>query len=131
MTATGMAFRFATPALAGEQDGTSGFLARAADAGVPVPARLETGDLVVDIDRYTVTLGGRELDLSPRQAELLALFMAAPGRVWSRSQLHWVCWGDVSASRRVDVQLCRIRNKLGMDLFRNIRDRGWALRTPV
>ena len=33
-------------------------------------------------------------------------------------------------SRRVDVQLCRLRAKTGLDLFRNVRDRGWALR-PV
>ena len=130
MTASETAFRYLNPGI-GAPDATSGFLARAADAGVPLPARLESGDLVVDIDRYTVTLAGRELDVSPRQAELLALFMAAPGRVWSRSQLHWVCWGDVAPSRRVDVQLCRIRTKLGLDLFRNIRDRGWALRTPA
>jgi len=31
----------------------------------------------------------------------------------------------------VDVQLCRIRAKVGPGLFRNVRDRGWALRVPV
>jgi hypothetical protein len=41
-----------------------------------------------------------------------------------------VCWGDTSPSRRVDVQLCRLRARTGLDLFRNVRDRGWALR-PV
>jgi hypothetical protein len=30
----------------------------------------------------------------------------------------------------VDVQLCRLRARTGLDLFRNVRDRGWALR-PV
>ena len=68
------------------------------------------------------------LDLSARQVELLALFLAAPRKVWSRDQLHWVCWGDTARSRRVDVQLCRLRGKTGIDLFRNVRDRGWALR---
>lgn len=71
---------------------------------------------------------GVALDVSPRQVEILALFLAAPGRVWSREQLHWVCWQDTTASRRVDVQLCRIRAKAGGELFRNVRDRGWALR---
>jgi hypothetical protein len=28
------------------------------------------------------------------------------------------------------VQLCRLRTRTGLDLFRNVRDRGWALR-PV
>ena len=85
------------------------------------------GELALDTDAYAATMGGSVIDLSPRQVELLAVFLAAPGRVWSREQLHWICWGDTAASRRVDVQLCRIRTKVGVDLFRNIRDRGWTL----
>ena len=76
-----------------------------------------------------MTCDGEELSLSPRQVELLALFLAAPRKVWSREQLEWVCWGDTSGSRRVDVQLCRLRARVGIDLFRNVRDRGWSLRT--
>ena len=106
------------------------FLARAVDAGVRVRSPLTAGALTVDLDSYAVELDGVELDLSPRQVELLALFLSGPRKVWSREQLHWVCWGDTSPSRRVDVQLCRLRAKTGLDLFRNVRDRGWALR-PV
>ena len=112
--------------------GTRGdILGRAAEVGVHVVSPVTNGDLVVDLDAYTVTVGGQELRLSPRQVELLALFLAQPGRVWSREQLHWVCWGDTSPSRRVDVQLCRLRAKTGRDLFRNVRDRGWALRAAA
>ncbi|MDX6216542.1 MAG: two-component system, OmpR family, phosphate regulon response regulator PhoB [Frankiales bacterium] len=104
------------------------FAGRAADAGVSLTGPLQTGGLAVDLAGYVVTLDGEELDLSPRQVELLGLFLAAPRKVWSRDQLHWVCWGDTAPSRRVDVQLCRLRAKTGLDLFRNVRDRGWALR---
>jgi DNA-binding response OmpR family regulator len=106
------------------------FLGRAAEAGVTIDSPLVSGSLLVDLTGYCVTLDGVLLDLSPRQVELLALFLAGPGRVWSREQLHWICWGDTSPSRRVDVQLCRLRARTGLDLFRNVRDRGWALR-PV
>jgi DNA-binding response OmpR family regulator len=108
----------------------SGFVGRATGAGVDLSGPLVSGPLVVDLAGYTVTRDGEDLAVSPRQVELLALFVAAPRRVWSRTQLHWVCWGDTSASRRVDVQLCRLRSRTGLDLFRNVRDRGWALR-PV
>ena len=108
--------------------GAGDFLSRAADAGIEVTSPLGTGGLFVDLPSYAVTLDGEELDLSPRQVELLALFLSGPRKVWSREQLHWVCWGDISPSRRVDVQLCRLRAKTGLDLFRNVRDRGWALR---
>jgi DNA-binding response OmpR family regulator len=106
------------------------FPSRAREAGVDVSRPVRTGDLVVDLSGYAVRHGDRDLELSPRQVELLALFLAAPRRVWSRDQLHWLCWGDTTPSRRVDVQLCRLRAKTGLDLFRNVRDRGWALR-PV
>ena len=104
------------------------FTTRATDAGVNLTGQLTLGPLVVELASYVVTLDGEELDLSPRQVELLALFLGAPRKVWSRDQLHWICWGDTAPSRRVDVQLCRLRAKTGMDLFRNVRDRGWALR---
>ena len=104
------------------------FPGRAQEAGVPLDGPLVSGALVVDLAGYVVTLDGEVLDVSPRQVELLALFLAAPRKVWSRDQLHWVCWGDTAPSRRVDVQLCRLRAKTGLDLFRNVRDRGWALR---
>ena len=94
------------------------------DRGLRELRRVARGPVVI------LTFDGDELDLSPRQVELLALFLVGPRTVWSREQLHWVCWGDTSPSRRVDVQLCRLRAKTGRDLFRNVRDRGWALR-PV
>lgn len=104
------------------------FLRRARQAGAGVLPRQVRGELSVDLDSYEVLVGGERRELSPRQVEILALFVAEPHRVWSREQLDEVCWGNGSLSRRVDVQLCRIRNRLGLDLFRNIRDRGWALR---
>jgi DNA-binding response OmpR family regulator len=108
--------------------GPTDFAGRAAGAGVELTGPVSVGGLVVDIDTYTVSLDGTELSLSPRQVELLALFLAAPRQVWSRAQLHWICWGDTMPSRRVDVQLCRLRARTGLDLFRNVRDRGWTLR---
>ena len=120
--------RPATPLLRSVGSTSSDFAGRAADAGVDLHRPLQVGGLVVDLAGYVVTKDGEELDLSPRQVELLGLFLAAPRKVWSRDQLHWVCWGDTSPSRRVDVQLCRLRSKTGLDLFRNVRDRGWALR---
>jgi DNA-binding response OmpR family regulator len=112
------------------EPGEAGFVTRAAGLGVDVDGPVRSGGLVADVGSYTATLDGQDLSLSPRQVELLVLFLAAPGKVWSRAQLHWACWGDTSTSRRVDVQLCRLRARTGLDLFRNVRDRGWALR-PV
>ena len=105
------------------------FVGRAAAAGVVVSDQQSWGDLEVDIGRYEVRRAGAVLSLTPRQTELLALFLAAPQRIWTRSQLHQICWGDGTSGRGVDVQLCRIRARIGADLFRNVPDRGWLLRS--
>jgi two-component system response regulator VanR len=107
---------------------TRTFTARAAQVGVSVPERISAGRLTVDLEGYDALLDGERVELTALQVELLALFLAAPSRVWSREQLTWVCWREPAEGRRVDVQLSRIRAKLGIDLFRNVRDRGWALR---
>jgi len=126
-TATALADRPLLRAVPTEEP--TAFPGRLAQAGVVVDGPLEHGGLVVDLPSYVVTKDGEALDLSARQVELLALFLAAPRKVWSRDQLHWLCWGDTARSRRVDVQLCLLRGKTGIDLFRNVRDRGWALRS--
>lgn len=115
---------------AGPAQPGSGFAERAGRAGLELSRPLVVGRLEVDLTSYTARRDGVPLALSPRQVELLAVFLAEPRRVWSRGQLHWLCWGEQAASRRVDVQLCRLRSRTGLDLFRNVRDRGWALR-PV
>ena len=107
---------------------TSDFRGRARELGVRLDGVLSHGGIRLDLTAYTVTCDDVDVDLSPRQVELLALFLAAPRRVWSRDQLEWSCWGEASGSRRVDVQLCRLRARVGLDLLRNVRDRGWALR---
>jgi DNA-binding response OmpR family regulator len=105
------------------------FPSRLAEEGLVIDGPLAHGPLVVDLASYSVTAAGEPVELSARQVELLAVFLAAPRKVWSRDQLNRLCWGDASPSRRVDVQLCRLRGKTGFDLFRNVRDRGWALRS--
>ena len=116
------------PATVTALPGPTDFAGRASGLGLDVLGPVRSGGLVADLGTYTATLDGADIALSPRQVELLVLFLAGPGRVWSRAQLHWACWGDTATSRRVDVQLCRLRTRTGLDLFRNVRDRGWALR---
>jgi DNA-binding response OmpR family regulator len=125
----GMAAQDARPAL--QLLGADDFRSRVRELGFSVDRPLDAGRLHVDMGAYSVTYDGAEIELSPRQVELLALFLAAPRKVWSREQLEWVCWGDTSGSRRVDVQLCRLRARVGLDLFRNVRDRGWTLRATA
>ena len=70
--------------------------------------------LSVDPDRRTVSKGGREIDLTQREFELIAFLAQNPGKVVSRQELMQQVWqydyyGDL---RTVDVAVRRLREKL-------------------
>jgi DNA-binding response OmpR family regulator len=103
------------------------YVDRAAALGVDLTSPVEAAGIAVDLMTYTATVDGTAVLLPPRQVEILALFVGQPGRVWSRDELHWACWGHSGTGRRIDVQLSRLRSSAGRDLFRTVRHRGWAL----
>ena len=105
----------------------SEFLDRAAALQVDLTEPVAAAGIAVDLASYSVEIDGASVVLPPRQVEILALFVSRPGRVWSRDELHWVCWGHSAPGRRIDVQLSRLRTGAGRELFRTVRHRGWAL----
>jgi two-component system phosphate regulon response regulator PhoB len=64
-----------------------------------------------------VTVGNKEVSLSPKEFRLLELFMSHPRRVWSREQLLEKIWGTdfVGDSKTVDVHMRWLREKLETD----------------
>lgn len=89
--------------------GTTSVQAGSADSGV-----LEAGDLTIDTVAHTATIGGSELDLKPREFELLSLLMANPGRAFTRDQLLERLWGHdyIGDARTVDVHVRWLREKI-------------------
>ncbi|HEX6548146.1 MAG TPA: response regulator transcription factor [Candidatus Dormibacteraeota bacterium] len=77
--------------------------------------RIEVGGLVVDGAARTATLQGRLLSLTPKEFELLQLFVSNPGRAYSREFLIERVWdGDFEGyDRAVDTHITRLRRKLG------------------
>ena len=76
-----------------------------------------SGDLEVDVDSHTATLGAEALSLKPRVFELLALLLARKGRILSRNQILDQIWGHnyVGDSRTVDVHIRWLREKIEKD----------------
>jgi DNA-binding response OmpR family regulator len=70
--------------------------------------------LRVDKSRYTVTVNDHEIDMPPKELELLFFLATHPNRVFSREQLLENVWGYdfYGESRTVDVHVKRIREKL-------------------
>ncbi|MDE3193545.1 MAG: response regulator transcription factor [Chloroflexota bacterium] len=92
-------------------------LRRAAHRQAPAPLEgaHTVGELLVDRTRHRVRLGGREIDLKPKEFDLLAFFVAHPGQAFSRSQLLESVWGfDFAGDERtVDTHVKGLRAQLG------------------
>lgn len=75
------------------------------------------GRLHIDYDTYEATLDGQPVSLGLREFELLKFFVQYPHRVFSRTQILDLVWGqDVYVEpRTVDVHIRRLRQRVERD----------------
>ena len=73
----------------------------------------QVGDLVVDSTARLVTLNTREIELTPKEFDILQLLMRNKGRVFSREQIFQMIWGEPCVdTRTIDVHVKNLRDKL-------------------
>ena len=77
-------------------------------------AALRLGTLELDTAAHTAQAGGRRLQLTLKEYELLRLFLSHPGKVFTREQLLAQVWGAdfLGETRTVDVHIGTLRSKL-------------------
>ena len=97
---------------------------------------IRSGEVTVDEATYTAKLGGRPLDLTFKEFELLKHLAQHPGRVFNRQQLLQEVWGYdyFGGTRTVDVHVRRLRAKLGPEhesLIGTVRNVGYRFVIPV
>jgi two-component system, OmpR family, KDP operon response regulator KdpE len=75
---------------------------------------LRNGAVTLDTMRREVTVGGRPIELTPREYELLKVLLAQPGRVLTRGRLLRAVWGTAYADEGhyLHVYVSRLRRKL-------------------
>ena len=78
------------------------------------PRKLSFDKLVINMDSFTLTVDGKEVDTPPKELELLYHLASSPNRVYTRNQLLDEVWGFdyFGDSRTVDVHIKRLREKL-------------------
>ncbi len=110
-------------------------LLRRAHPGPSEPARLQVGDLAVDVIRREAWRGVVQLPLSPQEFALLEYLCRNAGRVVTRTMIldHvWKMRFD-PGTNVVDVHVHRLRNKINRDadrpLIRTVRGIGYVLET--
>ncbi len=98
--------------------------------GASDAAVIRLGPLALDTETYRVTAGGRPLDLTFKEFELLRFLASHPGRVFTRPSLLREVWGYdfYGGTRTVDVHVRRLRAKLGAEhehLVETVRSVGY------
>ena len=78
---------------------------------------IKVGDLVLDLEKYEVHIGGKVINLTLREFEVLKFLAQQPGQVVTREALLERVWGyeyygDI---RTVDVTVRRIRERIEKD----------------
>ena len=106
------------------------------EAADPDAHVIRSGEVVVDDATYTAKIGGRHLDLTFKEFELLKFLAQHPGRVFSRQQLLQEVWGYdyFGGTRTVDVHVRRLRAKLGPEneqLIGTVRNVGYRFVVPA
>jgi DNA-binding response OmpR family regulator len=99
------------------------------------PNVIRSGEVTIDEGTYTAKLGGRFLDLTFKEFELLKHLAQHPGRVFNRQQLLQEVWGYdyFGGTRTVDVHVRRLRAKLGPEheaLIGTVRNVGYRFVLP-
>lgn len=83
-------------------------------------------NLVINMSTYLVTYNGKDIEMPPKEIELLYFLASHPNKVFTRDQLLEQVWGFdyFGDSRTVDVHIKRIREKLT-----GCEEYGWHIKT--
>lgn len=78
---------------------------------------LKIKDMLIDKEKYIVSVGGRQIKLSATEFKLLLYLAERPNKIYSRDRLLDTVWGnDVYVEpRTVDVHIRRLRTKIEKD----------------
>jgi DNA-binding response OmpR family regulator len=93
-------------------------LRRARSAPIKEERLLSFGSLVMDLQKRRVTLNNRPISLTRFEYNLLATFMAAPGKIFSREELLTCLYpsGEAVIDRVIDVHIGKLRQKIEDDV---------------
>ncbi len=89
--------------------------------------KISYDDLTINMSNYSVSYMGQNIEMPPKELELLYFLASHPNQVFTREQLLNQIWGYeyFGDTRTVDVHIKRIREKLGKD-----EDHAsWAIKT--
>lgn len=97
---------------------------------------IDSGDIVMDLDRRKVTKAGATIELSPREFEVLQILIQEPGRTFSRDEICERIWEREHEydTRTVEIYIMRLRKKLDTkgepSIIKTVRGLGYCINSP-
>ncbi|HEX2868863.1 MAG TPA: response regulator transcription factor [Ignavibacteriales bacterium] len=95
---------------------------------------IKAGPLVIDREKYEVTLEGEQIVFPRKEFEILSYLAGQPGKVFGREAILRDIWGqDVFVvDRTIDVHIRKIREKLSgyADMIETIKGVGYRFKNP-
>jgi two-component system alkaline phosphatase synthesis response regulator PhoP len=90
-------------------------LKRAKSEKTKAPPNIKFGEMELDTMRKRIIINDEKVELTRKEYEILMLFLENQGKVFSREDILNMVWGNdvVVTDRTVDVNITRLRNKLG------------------
>jgi DNA-binding response OmpR family regulator len=87
------------------------------NAGAEKSDVVQVGELVIDIEKHTINLGNKPVELTPTEFQILLTLAKQPRRVFSRLQIMEQAQGDAfeGYERTIDAHIKNIRIKLEPD----------------
>jgi DNA-binding response OmpR family regulator len=103
--------------------------------GINLQQVLRIGDVALDRQSRRVTRASKPIELTPREFDMLELFLSHPRQVFTRDVILNRVWGYnyLGDTNVIDVHIRHLREKLGdeeRNLIRSVRGVGYSLEPP-
>ena len=106
---------------------------RRTDPGRSVGQQFAFGDLQIDVAALKAIHHERQIEISPREAQIIQYFAANPNRAIGREELYEKVWHDQMTdlgTRTVDMHVAKLRGKIEADcanpmIIRTVRGAGY------
>lgn len=92
-----------------------------------ISGKIITREFVVDLDRYIVIKNGKEICFTHKEFELMHLLVSRPNKVFTREDILTRIWRGtvIMGDRTINVHIHRIREKIGTDQIKTIKNVGY------
>lgn len=92
-----------------------------------LPERVGNSTIKVNRESYLIEKDNQKIALQKKQFELLYLLISQPKRVFTRDELYQKVWENTDSNnpRIIDVHIRKIREKIGENIIKTIKGRGY------